>query len=215
MSDKDARSGWPRTRLTRSGGGRRALQIGLCALLFCVNISAASSQQLNQQQLELIRATAKDICTTIREAKGRKSNSEIASDVKAQLTGLAGRLDAGASERRQLSSEEYDGLSQEATAAALQDDRRCRERLFVLMFGGGSVARPAAGPEKKPSNPQTPAGQPSQVLPTRPVAQVRTDTQRPKSRQCQRIPHYFCGADGCLHRTLNGMSMGLPKKSCL
>jgi hypothetical protein len=105
------------------------------ALALAANISSAGAQQLNPQQIQIIRDTAASICNTAKEAKGQKSDIQIQGDVKAQLGGLVGKLvDAGASGKGSLSREEFEGLSRDATAAALEGDRVCRERLFNKMF---------------------------------------------------------------------------------
>jgi hypothetical protein len=113
---------------------KRAL--GLCVtLVSCASISPALAQQLNSQQIEVIRDTAASICNTVKEAKGQKSDYQIEGDVKAQLGGLVGRLvDVVGSSKGSVSREEFEGLSRDATAAALEGDRGCRERLFDKMF---------------------------------------------------------------------------------
>ena len=97
------------------------------ALALAANISSAVAQQLNPAEIQIIRDTAASICNTVKEAKGQKSDVQIEGDVKAQLGGLVGKLvDAGASGKGSLSREEFEGLSQDATAAALEGDRTCR-----------------------------------------------------------------------------------------
>jgi hypothetical protein len=110
--------------------------LGLCAVLvWGVSVPAASGQQLNQQQIQIIRDTAASICNTVKEARGQKSDVQIQGDVKAQLNGLVGKVvDVGGSGKGSITREEFEGLSREATATALGDDRSCRERLFNKMF---------------------------------------------------------------------------------
>ncbi len=101
--------------------------------VFCF-AKVALSQTLNSQQMLIIRETAASICNTV-EAKGRKTETQLQGDVKAQLNGLIGKLvDVGASSRGSLSREEFEGLSREATAEALTGDRNCRERVFGKML---------------------------------------------------------------------------------
>jgi hypothetical protein len=105
------------------------------ALALAATISSAVAQQLNPEQIQIIRDTAASICNTVKEAKGQKSDVQIQGDVKAQLSGLVGKLvDAGASGKGSLNREEFEGLSRDATATALEGDRVCRERLFNKMF---------------------------------------------------------------------------------
>jgi len=52
---------------------KRALGLSL-ALGSGASISSALAQQLNSQQIQMIRDTAASICNTIKEAKGQKSD---------------------------------------------------------------------------------------------------------------------------------------------
>jgi hypothetical protein len=111
-------------------------ELYLCtALAWWVSLPAAAAQQLNPQQIQIIKDAAASICNTVKEAKGQKSESQIQGDVKAQLNGLVGKvIDIGGSGKGSLNNEEFDGLSRDATATALEGDRSCRERLFNKMF---------------------------------------------------------------------------------
>jgi hypothetical protein len=117
--------------------------LGLLALLACsVIVTPASAQQLNPQQVQLITNTAASICNTIKEAKGQKDDLQLQGDVKAELTGLLGKLvGAGAGVGAKLNQEQFEGLSREATATALQGDRDCRERVFIQMFNSLQAVR--------------------------------------------------------------------------
>jgi hypothetical protein len=98
-------------------------------------VPAAFAEQLNPQQIQIIQDTAASICDTIKEVKGQKSNFQIQGDVKAQLGGLVGKLvDVGGTGKGSLTRDEFEGLSQDATAAALKGDQGCRERVFNKMF---------------------------------------------------------------------------------
>jgi len=98
------------------------------------NISSGLAQQLSPQQIQGIQDTAASICNTVK-AKGQKTNVQSEGDVKAQLGGLVGKVvDIGGSGKGSLSREEFEGLSRDATAAALEGDRGCRERVFNKMF---------------------------------------------------------------------------------
>ncbi len=94
-------------------------------------LSAASSAQLDPQQIALVKDTANSICNTVTEIKGEKTDVQIQGEVKGQLSGVLGRLaSAGASGTGSLSRDEFEGLTQDATGIALTGDRECRERLF-------------------------------------------------------------------------------------
>jgi hypothetical protein len=107
--------------------------LGLC---FVLAWAAASAQaQLNQDQIQNIKDMAASICNTVSEAKGHKSDLQIQGDVTAKLGGLIGKVvDVGGSGKGSLSREDFEGLSRDATAAALEGDRGCRERVFTKMF---------------------------------------------------------------------------------
>jgi hypothetical protein len=104
----------------------------LLAILLCAaSASAAISQQLTGDQLKTFDATARSICESVKEARGRKSEAQLQGDVQAKVGGLLGKVvDVGGGAKGAISREEFEGLSQEATATALQADRDCRERVF-------------------------------------------------------------------------------------
>lgn len=117
----------------------RKLRLAARALFVLGLIPAtALAQQLTPQQ---IQDTAASICNTVSKAKGQKSTVDIQGDVKAQLGGLIGKLaGAGLSGKGSLNAEEFEGLSQDATALALEGDRGCRERVFNKMVDKLSAA---------------------------------------------------------------------------
>jgi hypothetical protein len=98
-------------------------------------ISMAAAQELNPQQIQLIRDTASSICDTVRGASGVKNDVQLQVDVKGQLNGLIGKvIDVGGAGKGSISREDFEGLSRDATASALEGDRGCRERVFNKMF---------------------------------------------------------------------------------
>ena len=102
-------------------------------------------QPLNPQPVQLISDTAASICNTVKDAKGQKSDVQLQGDVKAQLSGLIGKV-VGASGKGSLTGEEFEGLSRDATATALEGDRGCRERVFNTMFKMFSPPPPPTTP---------------------------------------------------------------------
>jgi hypothetical protein len=112
------------------------LKFSLCAAIaWSMGISGILAQQFNPQQIQMIKETAASICNSVKEAKGQKSEVQIQGDVNAKLGGLIGKVaDIGGSGTGALTREEFEGLSRDATATALQSDRDCRERLFNKMF---------------------------------------------------------------------------------
>lgn len=103
---------------------------------------ALSEEQVDVQKIELIKKTASDICNTVKEARGRKTETQTQAEVQAKISGLFAKvLDIGGNVKAQRGEEEYEGLSRDATALGLQGDRECRERLFNKMFDKlGSVS---------------------------------------------------------------------------
>src|SRR5260370_37884613 len=119
--------------------------LGICIVLFgCTNGWCASAEQLNPEQIKLINDTAASICNTVKDAKGHKTDVQVEGDVKAQVGGLIGKIaDLGAGGKGKLSNEDFDGLSRDATATALEGDRGCRELLFNKMFDKLSSSVPS------------------------------------------------------------------------
>ncbi len=108
-------------------------KIGLYAMLaYGVSISAASAK-LDEQDIHTIKNAATSICNTVSAAKGQKNDIQVQGDINAQLGGLIGKI-AGASAKGSLTKEEFEGLSRDATATAMEGDRGCRERVFNKMF---------------------------------------------------------------------------------
>jgi hypothetical protein len=125
--------------------------VGLCLTgLLAVSALPATAQQFNSQQTTLLEQTAADVCNTVKQAIGKKSDIQIRGDVGAELSGIAGKfVNAGASGGVSTNREKFEGLSQDATATALEGDRGCRERVFLRMFDkltAGALRPPAEAP---------------------------------------------------------------------
>ncbi|OSJ36891.1 hypothetical protein BSZ19_02030 [Bradyrhizobium japonicum] len=112
------------------------IALGICmVLLSCISGWSALAEPLNPEQVKLINDTAASICNTIKEARGQKTDVQVEGDVKAQVGGLIGKIaDLGGGAKGKLSKEDFEGLSRDATATALEGDRGCRERVFNRMF---------------------------------------------------------------------------------
>lgn len=108
---------------------------GLVTFLVLLPIKIISAQTLDEKQIALIRETAAIVCDTVKEAKGSKTGVELQGEIEAKLSGFAKKLaGAGISGQGKFTNESFEGLSQEATAAALRGDQYCRERIFNRMF---------------------------------------------------------------------------------
>jgi hypothetical protein len=100
-----------------------------------VYVAVAFAGDLNTQQVQSIKDMATTICNTVTEARGQKTDTQIQGEIKAQLGGIIGKFaDVGGSGKGSMSREEFEGLTREATASAMEGDRGCRERVFNKMF---------------------------------------------------------------------------------
>jgi hypothetical protein len=91
--------------------------------------------QFNQDQTQIIKDTAASICNTVDELRGKETDINIQGDVTAKLQGILGKIaNVGAGGAGSLSQSEFEGLTRDATAAALTQDQGCRERVFNKMF---------------------------------------------------------------------------------
>ena len=68
--------------------------MGLCVLACSLSISAASGQQLNPQQIQLIRDTAASICNTVKDTKGQKTDLQLARIMREGLADVAQDVDS-------------------------------------------------------------------------------------------------------------------------
>jgi hypothetical protein len=110
-------------------------RILFAALVFCVPIVDARAASFDANEIQIIKDAAASICNSVKELKGDKTKIEIEGDVSAKLSGLVSKLaDAGVSGKGSLSKEDFNGLTQDATAIAIEGDRQCRERLIDKMF---------------------------------------------------------------------------------
>lgn len=97
--------------------------------------SLATAQAFNAEQLILMRETAADICNSVSSTSGGTTRVEAEGNVSVELEGVFRRLaDAGIDTAAKINDEQYDNLSREAVAAAVESDARCRERIFSMMF---------------------------------------------------------------------------------
>jgi hypothetical protein len=107
--------------------------------------SAGAQQDVTTQRavLKEIRETAAAICYTV-EQRGQKSEAQLTGEVQAQVTGvIAKAADLGVKGSGHLSSQEYQGVSQDALGAALTASANCRERVFNKLVD--KILPPAKG----------------------------------------------------------------------
>ncbi len=121
--------------------------ICVCVILSLgASLPPAYAAQLDPQQMALIKDAATSICNTVKDIKGEKTYAQIQGEVKGQLSGLLGKLsgtEASASGTGTLGREAFDGLTQDATATAVTEDRDCRMKLFNKMFD--TITAPTGG----------------------------------------------------------------------
>ena len=147
----------------------RKLSLSLGAVLACFGVMAASAQQLNSEQIQQIETMTSVVCTTVKEQKGSASRDQLQADVSAKIGGVFGKIlpvegAAGGS----MSKENFEGLSRDATAAALEGDRSCRERVFNTMFDGFKVHGSPA-PTPAATSPAAPTPAPAATSPAAPT----------------------------------------------
>jgi hypothetical protein len=78
-------------------------------------------------------------CNTVKDTKGEKTDFQVQGEVPGQLSGLLGRLARALASGTGSLTDEFAGLTQDATAIALTGDRECRERLFDKITGGALI----------------------------------------------------------------------------
>jgi hypothetical protein len=168
------------------------LSLGLCAVLACgFGIMAASAQQLNPEQIQQIEVVTASVCTTVKEQKGSASGDQLQADVNAKIGGVVGKIiPLGGSVQGSMSHENYEGLSRDATAAALEGDRGCRERVFNKMFDSfnvriaeavrGAAAAPTTAPAA--TAPSVPTTAPAATAPSVPTTSTECVVNNPSGR---------------------------------
>lgn len=122
----------------------------LSLLNTAVVVQPLKAQELDPQQLVLIRETVAGICNTIDDISGNTTRAEIEGKISTELQGLAKKfLSAGAEASGRYSENAFKGLTQDATATAIGDAARCRERLFLVMFEKISAFPESSGPDEE------------------------------------------------------------------
>jgi hypothetical protein len=110
-------------------------QMSVVAALTLIGLSGLTSavaQDLDtwNKIREVTRAWVADVCYTV-EQKGRKSEAQLKGEVEAKARGFIAKLaDLGVTASGNIVSQEHEGVSQEALAAALKESTNCRERVF-------------------------------------------------------------------------------------
>jgi hypothetical protein len=154
------------------------LSLGLCAMLSCgIGVMAALARQLSPEQNQQIEHMTATICTTVQEQKGSASRDQLQADVNAKIGGVVGKIiPLGTSAQGSVSQENYEGLSRDALATALEGDRKCKEDLFLVMFDkftaedtGSAAAARAAAAAPATAAPSTPTTSPAFAPTTAPA----------------------------------------------
>ncbi len=150
-----------------------------CAIiLVCTAIaSAAMSQEMTRDQVQMIR----ELCETVKDARGQRTGSQLQADAQAKAAGLWGKLfDLSGGAKGTIDRETFEGLSREATAALLEGDRNCRERIAKGLLGAMQntpqatstpqvKAAPAVKSEATPQVTSTPQVQSPPKIPLREI----------------------------------------------
>ncbi|MEA2889561.1 MAG: hypothetical protein QOI05_354 [Bradyrhizobium sp.] len=107
------------------------------ALILLIAAPEVYGQGLDPQQIMLIRDAASSTCKTVEDEtqKRKKTDIELQGDVRAELSELFRKIaNVGGSAAVKLNQNEFEGVTRDALATALEHQRDCRERLFTLMF---------------------------------------------------------------------------------
>jgi hypothetical protein len=157
----------------------RLTKCAVLAIIVCVaSASNTASQQLTaSDQLNKAIDGAKALCETVKEARGGKTVGQLQADLQAKAPGFWKLFDIGGGAKGSIDRETFEGLTQEATAAAVAADRDCRKEMMPKLFEMLSTqqatpapqvrsapeVKPAAAPEVKvapqmQATPQVPSG---------------------------------------------------------
>jgi hypothetical protein len=189
------------------------VSLGFCTVLACgLGVVAASAQQLNPEQIQQIEYVTSFVCTTVKQQKGSTSREQLQADVNAKIGGIVGKvIPLGAGVQGSVSNENYEGLSRDATATALEGDRGCRERVFNTMFDRfnvrvaeavrGAAAAPATAPAT--SGPSVPT-----IAPTTSAAPAPTTSATPVTTSTECVVNNPSGRPMNVRETPNGAIKG-------
>jgi len=132
---------------TSKGANVKVVMSMLVLALVSLIAEPAGAQAFGPDQSKLITEMVEIICTTVKEAKGSKTNVQIEAAVDAKLAGFSKKLAAaGGKAGVVVKDERFVGLTQEATAVAMASDQNCKFKVFEKMFD-----RLSPPPDKKVS----------------------------------------------------------------
>jgi hypothetical protein len=106
--------------------------VAAVTLIGLSGLTSAVAQDLEKwaKIREVTQAWVADVCYTI-EQKGRKSEAQVKGEVQAKASGFLAKLaDLGVTVSGNMGSQEYQGLPQDAVAAALKESTNCRVNVF-------------------------------------------------------------------------------------
>lgn len=109
-------------------------QLLATCFVFALCSAPVRAQDDISQGVAQIIVTAENICGSI-QATGSQSQIELEGEAEAELLKLSRRLlDLGIEGAANLSAGQYSGVLREQLGSELQDNRRCREKVFDAMF---------------------------------------------------------------------------------
>lgn len=153
----------------------------LLSALVCAADGSPAISQPSADQVMMYYEAANKVCQTVKEAHGTKTQSQLGAEVQAQAGGLFGRLiGVGGDVKGSIGREEFEGLSREATAALLDGDRQCRERLvtkLIDLVNAPAQQQPTLQQPPTPQQPSNPMG-PRQGQRIVPVAPQQSSAER-------------------------------------
>jgi hypothetical protein len=96
-------------------------------------VSPARGGRIDPRQVGLVEAAAASICESVKNNAGKTADAVIRATVMSELGGLLGKM-ADAGPIATMSHDDFQGLTQEATAIAVAGETECRAQLFSKML---------------------------------------------------------------------------------
>ena len=102
-------------------------------LVLCMTANTARADKVDADQLGRLMTLSAQFCETVKDhaVRGSTSDAQAHSTAQAQTDGLFRRfLALGGQVDLSISRRDFEGLSQDAYAAALTGDQQCRIKIF-------------------------------------------------------------------------------------
>ena len=112
----------------------RILATSVFSILMLTSVAAAQNSRALEEGVNLIVSTAEAVCLAA-STQGSSGSTSVEGEVDGGLGVLSKRLlELGIEGAGRLTEEEFSNVLREDLAAELNDNRRCREKIFDAMF---------------------------------------------------------------------------------